>query len=93
MKPEIYRCLKLCKSCPFIDNGKTMHLRKGRMDSIKKSLLNGENFVCHETIYNKNTGPKDKRMCYGAYKFLKDKNKPNQIMQIAERLGVKNEHN
>lgn len=34
------------------------------------------------------TAPQDPKMCYGAYKYLKDNNKPNQVMQIAQRLGV-----
>lgn len=35
----------------------------------------------------KETKKQDLKMCYGAYIFLKKHNKPNQIMQVAKRLG------
>ncbi len=93
MKASIYRCTKYCNNCPFLDNGKSINLRLGRVDNIKKDLLKGNNFVCHKTVYdldeNMNpTEPQEQKMCYGAYIYLKEQNKPNQIMQIAERFGV-----
>lgn len=94
MKPEDYRCLKYCGNCPFKDNGKAIHLRDGRVDNIKEELDKGENFTCHKTVYNldENMEPLEEevepRMCFGAYKYLKDKNKPNTIMQLAERFGI-----
>jgi len=89
----IYRCSDYCNNCPFKDNGAAMELRDGRVDDIKKMLLRGGSFNCHKTVYNldenmQETSPQDLKMCYGAYKYLKDNNKPNQVMQIAKRLGI-----
>ena len=92
-KTNIYRCTQYCNNCPFKDNGKKIHLNNGRVDDIKEMLLKGGgSFNCHKTVYNLDenmnaTEEQDLKMCYGAYKFLKDKNKPNQVMQIAVRLG------
>lgn len=77
----------MCNNCPFRGDEHAIALEEGRLDSIKESLLNGESFTCHKTIYEggNNDVPK---MCAGAYEFLKKENRPNQIMQIADRLGV-----
>ena len=88
MKTNIYRCLEPCNNCPLLDDGKAMYLVEGRVDDIKADLDKGENFVCHKTIYDEGMEDKDRRMCYGAWKYLNDKGKKNNIMQVAERLGV-----
>lgn len=89
MKPHHYRKTNYCNDCPFLtSNGENIHLDAGRLDKIKADLLSGENFVCHKTIFGDD---KDRRMCYGAYKFLRDKDKPNQIMQLADRIGVEDD--
>lgn len=88
---NVYRCEKYCSTCPFLDNGKAMCLEEGRVDSIKKMLLKGDSFNCHKTVHNldENLNPTEEqtvKMCYGAYKFLKDNGIQNQVMQVAERL-------
>lgn len=93
MKPSDYRCTDYCNNCPFIDNGSAMHLVPGRVDSIKADLLEDGHFVCHKTVYDldesmQDTEPQERKMCYGAYKFLKDKDKPNEIMRLAYTFGV-----
>lgn len=88
---NIYRITKMCEDCPFrTKDGSNMRLNEGMLDSIKKDLLDGETFTCHKTIYQ-DTDKIGMKMCAGAYEFLKRKNKPNQIMQIAERLGYETE--
>jgi len=91
---EIYRVTKPCNNCPFLDNGKAIMLADGRVDSIKEELLQGGSFNCHKTVYNlddnmNETEEQELKMCAGAYQFLKKENKPNQQMQIAQRLGIK----
>lgn len=92
--PEIYRTLKYCGNCPFLDNGKAINLRDGRVDSIKESLRKGETFSCHKTVYNLDENMEIQeeeiplKMCYGAYQYLKSINKPNQVMQLASRMGI-----
>ena len=90
VKTNLYRCTEPCVTCPFYND---IGLDKNRIPEIKKSLLKGESFVCHKTFYNLSnddrgdTVEQEPKMCYGAYEFLKKKDKPNTIMQIAERLG------
>ena len=94
MTSEIYRVTKPCNNCPFLDNGKAIKLTDGRLDEIKKDLLKGGSFNCHKTVYNldedmNETEEQPLKMCAGAYRFLKEKDKPNQQMQIAQRLNIK----
>ena len=90
-KASIYRCLDYCNNCPFKDEGEAMHLRKGRVDDIREGLDEGGSFNCHKTAYSldDNMEPLAEnialKMCYGAYLYLKDN--PNQVMQVAKRLG------
>ena len=95
VKTNAFRCLEHCPNCPFLDDGKAMHLEPGRVDAIKEKLLSStdENFICHKTAYSLDndmepTQKQERKMCYGAYLFLKKKKRPNAIMQIAERLGL-----
>ena len=82
-----------CSNCPFLDDGKAVHLNPGRVDEIKEDLLNDGNFVCHKTAYNLdiNMEPSElnqtPKMCAGAYLYLKKLNKPNQIMRVAKAFG------
>ena len=62
-----------------------MHLKKGRMDDRKKNLLNGENFICHELLYLEEKSTK--KMCAGAYEYLREQNKPNHIMNVYDSLN------
>ena len=94
MTSEIYRVTKPCSNCPFLDNNKAIMLADGRLDEIKADLLKGGSFNCHKTVYDldenmEHTKKQELKMCAGAYQFLKKENKPNQQMQIAQRLGIK----
>jgi len=81
---NMYRIIKMCSNCPFRNDEHAILLADGRLDSIKTSLLNGENFTCHKTVYSEDPN----KMCAGAYEFLVKEDRPNQIMQLADRLGV-----
>jgi hypothetical protein len=93
-KAEIYRKLNYCNNCPFKDEGKAIYLDEGRMDDIRKGLDEGGSFNCHKTAYSldDNMQPLAEnvslKMCYGAFKYLKEKGEPNQVMQVALRMGV-----
>lgn len=95
---SIYRCLKYCGNCPFKDDGKAINLQKGRVEDIKKYLLEStdHSFNCHKTVYDldENMEPTDKqdlKMCYGAYKYLLENNMLNRQMQIASRMNLDEE--
>ncbi|CAA6807855.1 MAG: Unknown protein [uncultured Sulfurovum sp.] len=90
ISPEIYRCVKHCNNCPFLDNGKSMSLNEGRVDNIKLTLLESDynSFNCHKTVYNldkdmKPTDNQKEKMCFGAYQFLKEQGKSNIQMRLA----------
>ena len=76
-----------------MDNGKAIMLNDGRVDEIKKELLEGGSFNCHKTVYDLDenmqaTQKQEPKMCAGAYRFLKEKKRPNQQMQLAQRFGI-----
>jgi len=88
MEESIYRIIHECGNCPFVDDGKSIHLEEGRVDAIKAKLLTSdtESFNCHKTVYAE--GDRPLKMCAGAYKFLKKKNKPNLQMKLAKSMGI-----
>lgn len=95
MKPSVYRCEKACSNCPFMDDGKAIHLEEGRVDEIKATLLSDDNesFNCHKTVYNldesmEETEHQELKMCYGAYKFLRENGRANMQMRLAYVLGI-----
>ena len=89
MKTNIYRCVEPCDSCPFVDR-KTLHISEARLNQIKADLDKGGSFNCHKTAYPETFGVADigLRMCWGAWYYLAKQGKKNQVMQVAERLGV-----
>lgn len=92
MKTNIYRCIEPCSNCPFLDNEDAIILSEGRLDEIKAGLDAGGSFNCHKTVYDEPIRLTiGLRMCHGAYEYLKAKGKPNQVMQVALRMGVENE--
>lgn len=95
VESNIYRCLSYCPNCPFKDDGKAIKLVKGRVDEIKEMLLESHvnSFNCHKTVYNLDvnmepvtTHKQQLKMCYGAYKYLKDNGKQNLQMELYERF-------
>lgn len=88
IKINKWRLTDYCDDCPFKDRD-ALHVSEDRLNEIKRGVEAGGSFNCHKTVYPEvfNEEPVGLRMCYGAYKHLKRLGKPNQIMQIAERLG------
>ncbi len=87
---NIYRCTKPCDDCPFVDRHK-LHISENRINEIKAQLDSGLSFNCHKTVYPEVFGKEHDvglKMCWGAWKYVKDTNNPNQQMQVAERLGI-----
>jgi hypothetical protein len=95
VKTNIYRCTEYCPNCPFLDDGEKIGLRSGRVYAIKKMLLESDSnsFTCHKTAYSLNNNMEQSKkqkpkMCYGAYRYLESKSKPNIAMRLARSLGV-----
>lgn len=102
VKTNMYRVLEPCNNCPFIDDGKKIHLNKGRVDSIKEDLLKhpDNSFTCHKTVYNLDIDmneitdyKQERKMCAGAFLYLKSIKKPNTMMILAQRIGLENWEN
>ena len=75
-----------CKDCPFIKGSSTnTTLAKGRLQGIKDDLRKDMSFTCHKTLEKPSN---EQQHCAGALIFLEKENRPNQIMRIAERLGM-----
>ncbi|WP_103109486.1 hypothetical protein [Brevibacillus reuszeri] len=83
MKFDLY---KPCKDCPFIKGSATnITLAEGRLDEIKRDIENDMSFICHKSL----SLPKNEQQhCAGALIYLERQDNPNQMMRIAERLGV-----
>ncbi|MEC0225926.1 hypothetical protein [Paenibacillus alba] len=75
-----------CKDCPFIQGSRTnTTLAEGRIESIVSDLMDGMTFACHKTIEFKSS---EQEHCAGALQYLEREERPNQLMRIAERIGL-----
>lgn len=79
-----------CPKCPFRHG--MGYLNGPRAEEIARSITGGATFACHQTtVLDSNDdlteGP-NSQMCAGAMIALMRDERPNQIMRIAERLGV-----
>lgn len=84
-----------CAKCPFRTDVDP-YLRAGRAEEIARSLHEGAEFPCHETTVTVETedgdtarveGPRS-RFCAGAMATMEREGNPNQMLRIAERLGL-----
>lgn len=77
-----------CKTCPFrtATNG-LRGLGTERAEEIAESLLRGESFTCHSDL---GKPAKSRNQCVGSMLILDKLKQPNQIMQVATRLGMLN---
>lgn len=82
-----------CANCPFrIGQGSLFQLHPQRLEEIR----HGPAFQCHKTIDYDNFDDDRLRQgetpqqCAGLMAVLYAENSPNQIMQVAERLGALN---
>jgi hypothetical protein len=75
-----------CRDCPFIKGSRTnITLAKGRLEGIVEGLKKDESFICHKTLQSPKTVQEH---CAGAMLYLEREDRPNQVMRIAERLGM-----
>lgn len=95
LSSNVYRMTRHCSNCPWKDDGRSIGLREGRVDEIKKELLESDqnSFNCHKTVYNldEEMSPTEKqkpKMCYGAFKFLQENNRSNIQMRLAYSMGI-----
>lgn len=87
-----YKLIRPCAKCPF-RNDREGYLREDRAREIAESVAGGAEFICHETtVYDEEAddmveGPNGK-FCAGALIMCEKQGVPNQMMRIAENLGV-----
>ncbi len=85
----MFKLKRPCGSCPFRKgNGEKFQLCKERIDEI----VHAPSFQCHKTVnYDEYDDPDlrqgdNPQQCAGLMAILHREGKPNQIMQVAERL-------
>lgn len=77
---------KPCAECPFIKGSATnTTLAEGRLDGIVDDIRDGATFTCHKTLEKPS---REQQHCGGALIFLEREENPNQMMRIAERMGL-----
>jgi hypothetical protein len=87
-----------CDQCPFTTGPKAVRLSVARAREIYASITTYDApFPCHKTLdYDDDDAeedadvcvPADAQHCAGAMIMLERMNRPNQMMRIAERLGL-----
>jgi hypothetical protein len=85
-----------CNNCPFRSDIK-FPLDVERVEEIVHSITReDQTFACHKTTRHGYEGEhiphKDEQHCAGALIMLEKMENPNQMMRIAERLGVYDRH-
>ncbi len=80
-----------CANCPFRTDIRPF-LTPARAAEICNAMLADESFWCHKTIdydgESDGATTKKTQHCAGALILLERLDRPNQLMRIAERLGV-----
>ena len=79
-----------CDDCPFRTRPR-FHFSEGRARDIADALRQGASFSCHKSLDysadDKGKATPATKHCAGAMLVLENEGCPNQLMQIAERLG------
>lgn len=89
-----FEMTKPCKNCPFRTDCRKGWLGKNRAKEISFAILEQQGtFPCHKTVdYDSEDGEgithQDSQHCAGAMIMLEKMQRPNQMMRIAERLGM-----
>lgn len=81
-----------CANCPFRTDVKA-YLTQGRAEEIAEGITTEQQtFTCHKTLSRDDDGntlnSQQEQHCAGALIMLEHMDKPNQMMRIAERLGM-----
>lgn len=84
----MFNMKKPCVNCPFRKGaGRSFRLREGRLTEI----VNATAFQCHKTVDYSGDEPDAgarPQQCAGLMSVLIKEECPNQIMQIASRMGA-----
>jgi hypothetical protein len=88
-----YDLKRPCPNCPF---RRDRHGFLNRAPEIAQALRDGGEFACHQTTVAvegddgtcERMDVTDSKMCAGALAVMERDNGPNQMMRIAERLGM-----
>jgi hypothetical protein len=84
----MFKLRRPCVNCPFrIGVGRTFQLAPERL----REILNAPAFQCHKTVDYADDDPRPgekPQQCAGLMAVLHRSGKPNQIMQVAERLDA-----
>lgn len=75
---------KPCPQCPFRQGQTFLHPKRAEEIALAVAKDN-KTFTCHKTLDQREI---DQQMCAGAAAFVRKLNAPNQMLQIAERLGL-----
>jgi hypothetical protein len=77
-----------CGNCPFRADV-TFHLRTERVEEICDAITRGQQtFACHKTTEAGGAISGKEQHCACALILLEKADQPNQMMRIAERLGM-----
>jgi hypothetical protein len=86
----MFKLTRPCVNCPFRKGvGETFAMRRERLAEIRKAVA----FQCHKTVDYAHFHDPEKRsgdhpqQCAGLMAVLHREGEPNQIMQVAMRLG------
>jgi hypothetical protein len=91
-----YKLRRPCEGCPFRTDVPG-YLRRERAQEIAEDLANGSEFACHKTTVSdeefggdgsERVATQDSAFCAGALITMERSGQANQIMRVAERLGL-----
>jgi hypothetical protein len=84
-----YTLTSPCKDCPFRRDVKP-YLTLARAVEIVGAVTSGATFSCHATneFDDEDEVSRENQHCAGAMVMLEKMERPNQMMRIAERLGM-----
>lgn len=87
-----FNMTKPCSNCPFRTDVEP-YLRPSRVEEIVEGITDGDqSFACHKTLKRDPHGEyaqhDAEEHCGGALILLEKIERPNQLMRIAERLGL-----
>lgn len=83
-----FKLKKPCADCPF-KKDVNLHLSKARKQEIADGLkLKGTTFACHKTVDYHDEVEDKSQHCAGALLIIENNEIPNQMTQVAERLGL-----
>lgn len=76
-----------CKDCPFRKDV-LPYLSPERAEDIGDAILSGQTFTCHKYTHSLGYEGEKEKHCAGATIILEKEEQPNQMMRIAERIGL-----